>query len=394
MPNSLIQPVDLSVLNYAYGQPDCQGIYKVIPEDFMVEEQIAYELSGEGEHLWCWVEKTGENTDWVLQQLAKWAGVSPSKIGVAGQKDRHAVTRQWFSIQLPGLVNPSVDDFKVANVAILKTIRHQRKLQTGGLSGNRFTVVIRNIQLLQGEDTDVVQSLQARLNLIKERGVPNYYGEQRFGIHGRNIKQGEKLLAGELPKVKRNQKSLFLSAIRSWMFNILLSERIKRQNWNQLLPGDVLQLEGSNKWFIEDGSTRLAERVNTLDLHPTGALFGKGALPTEKCALEIERSVADSFKRWIAGLDEYGVKQDRRALRLLPLDLEWQWIASSAERADVLAVAFGKLSLESDWLSAPVLQLSFSLRSGSYATMVMRELLQGKDYQVMLKAAQNPDETK
>jgi tRNA pseudouridine13 synthase len=393
MPNSLIQSADLSLLNYAYGQPDCQGIYKVIPEDFMVEEQIAYELSGEGEHLWCWVEKIGENTDWVLQQLAKWAGVSPSKVGVAGQKDRHAVTRQWFSIQLPILIDPKVDDFKLKNVAILKTIRHHRKLQTGGLSGNRFTVVIRNIQPFQGGDADVIQSLQARLNLIKEQGVPNYYGEQRFGIHGRNVKQGEKLLAGELPKVKRNQKSMFLSAIRSWMFNVLLSERIKLQNWNQLLPGDVLQLEGSNKWFVEDGSTDLAERVNTLDVHPTGALFGKGVLPTEKNALKIEQSIAEGFKTWIAGLDEYGVKQDRRALRLLPLDLEWQWIASSAEREDVLSVAFDKLSLESDWRTAPVLQLSFSLRSGSYATMVMRELLQGQDYQVMLKSTQTPLQT-
>ncbi len=393
MPDSLIQPADLTQLNYAYGQPDCQGIYKVIPEDFRVEEQIAYELSGEGEHLWCWVEKTGENTDWVLQQLAKWAGVSPSKIGVAGQKDRHAMTRQWFSIQLPVLTDPKVDDFKVKNIAILKTIRHQRKLQTGGLSGNRFTVMIRNIQPVQGDDTDVIQPLQARLNLIKERGIPNYYGEQRFGIHGRNVKQGEKLLAGELPKVKRNQKSMFLSAIRSWMFNVLLSERIKLQSWNQLLPGEVLQLEGSNKWFVEDGSTGLAERVNTLDVHPTGALFGKGVLPTEKSALQIEQNIAESFKTWITGLDEYGVKQDRRALRLLPLDLEWQWIASSAEHADDLSVAFDKLSLESDWRTAPVLQLSFSLRSGSYATMVMRELLQGQDYQVMLKTAQNPLKT-
>ncbi len=393
MPNALMQPADLKVLNYAYGQPDCQGIYKVIPQDFRVEEQIAYELSGEGEHLWCWVEKTGENTDWVLQQLAKWAGVSPSKIGVAGQKDRHAVTRQWFSIQLAGLVNLNIDDFKVKNVTILKTLRHQRKLQTGGLSGNRFTVIIRNVQPFEGNDTDVIQSLQARLNQIKEQGVPNYYGEQRFGIHGRNIKQGEKLLAGGLPKVKRNQKSLFLSAIRSWMFNVLLSERIKQQNWNQLLPGDVLQLEGSNKWFVEDDSTGLAERVNTLDVHPTGALFGQGVLPTEKSALKIEQSIAEHFKSWITGLDEYGVKQDRRALRLLPLELEWQWIASSADCADALSMAFDKLPLKSDWHTAPVLQLSFSLRSGSYATMVMRELLQGQDYQGMLKAIQNAPET-
>lgn len=389
MPNVLTHSADLNQLHYAYGQPECEGIYKVLPQDFIVEEQIAYPLSGDGEHLWCWVEKTGENTDWVLQQLAKWAAVSPSKIGVAGQKDRHAVTRQWFSIQLPGLVNPQIDDFKVPNVTILKSVRHQRKLQTGGLSGNRFTVVIRNIQSRTEGETDIIQALQARLNLIKEQGVPNYYGEQRFGIHGRNLKQGEKLLAGELPKVKRNQKSLYLSSIRSWMFNALLSERIQQQNWNQLLPGDVLQLEGSNKWFIEDGSTELAQRVNALDLHPTGALFGRGDLPTEKSALEIEQSMAEPFKAWIVGLDHYGVKQDRRALRLLPLELEWQWIACSTESEDALSMAFDKLSFESDWRTAPALQLSFSLRSGSYATMVMRELLQGQDYQVLLKSIHN-----
>ena len=391
MPNSITQTADLNILNYAFGTPSCQGVYKVIPEDFMVEEQIAFELSGEGEHLWCWVEKTGENTDWVLQQLAKWAGVSPSKIGVAGQKDRHAVTRQWFSIQLPVLIDPKIEDFKIANVSILKMIRHQRKLQTGGLSGNRFTVVIRNIQPLEEDETDVIQPLQSRLNLIKNEGVPNYYGEQRFGLHGRNIKQGEKLLAGQLPKVKRNQKSMFLSAIRSWMFNVLLSERIQQKNWNQLLPGDVLQLEGSNKWFVEDGSADLAMRVKTLDLHPTGALFGKGVLPTEKSALEIEQSVADGFKTWIAGLDEYGVNQDRRALRLLPLELEWQWVDSSktsAEFMDALEDAFEKLSPDVQWVNQPALKLSFSLRSGSYATMVMRELLQGQDYQVMLKDVQ------
>ncbi len=109
--------------------------------------------------------------------------------------------------------------------------------------------------------------------------------------------------------------------------------------------------------------------------------------------MEIEQNIAEGFKTWIAGLDEYGVKQDRRALRLLPLELEWQWIASSVEHADALGSAFDKLSLESDWRTAPALQLSFTLRSGSYATMVMRELLQGQDYQVMLKATQNPLET-
>ena len=382
MTNPLIDTADLTLLNYAFRKPNIEGVYKVLPEDFIVEEQIAYELSGEGEHLWCWVQKRSENTDWVLQQLAKWAGVSPSKVGVAGQKDRHAVTRQWFSIQLPGLDNPEISDFKVDNLKLLKVIRHQRKLQTGGLSGNRFTLTIRDLQ--GGED--LIEVLQQRLEKIKSQGVPNYFGEQRFGIHGRNIKQGVKLLAGELPKVKRNQKSMYLSAIRSWMFNALLSERIQQKNWNQLLKGDALQLEGSNKWFLEDGSEDLSDRIKALDLHPTGPLCGKGDLPTKSEALSIESEVASQYTDWIEGLDSYGVNQDRRALRVLPLDLEWQWQVSASEDEVALTQAFDKLSRGLDWQTHPVLKISFSLRSGSYATMVMRELLLGQDYQTVLKS--------
>ncbi len=379
-----IAVADLTVLNYAFGVPDVSGVYKVIPEDFIVEEQIAFELSGEGEHLWCWVEKSGENTDWVLQQLAKWAGVSPAKVNIAGQKDRHAVTRQWFSIHLAGRENPCIKTFNVANVQVLKVIRHQRKLQTGGLSGNRFTLTIRNIR--GGEN--FIGVLQQRLESLKADGVPNYFGAQRFGLYGRNIKQGLKLLAGELPKVKRNQKSLYLSALRSWMFNVLLSQRIEQGNWNQLLLGDVLQLQGSNKWFLEDGSSDLTSRVMQLDLHPTGALYGKGTLPTQQEALAIEMGVAEPFSDWISGLDQYGVQQDRRALRVLPMDLTWQWIMENEAVMpveEVLTEAFKRLNMDEAWKACPVLQLSFTLRSGSYATMVLRELLLAQDYQTLLK---------
>jgi len=384
---SATESANLSQLNYAFGKPEVTGVYKVIPEDFIVEEQVAFELSGEGEHLWCWVEKKNENTDWVSQQLAKWAGVSPSKVGVAGQKDRHAVTRQWFSIQLPGQNNPKLADFNVDNVRLLKMVRHQRKLQTGGLSGNRFTLTIRHIH---GENADLITTLQSRLNLIKTAGVPNYFGEQRFGIHGRNIKQGIKLLAGELPKVKRNQKSMYLSAIRSWMFNVLLSERLANSNWNQLLPGDVLQLEGSNKWFLEDGSADLESRLALLDLHPTGALYGKGTLPTQHEALAVENKIAALFSEWIAGLQNYGVQQDRRALRVVPLYFEWQWLSSTGGSSNELTKAFNKLTEDHRWQTNPVLQVSFTLRPGSYATMVMRELLKGQDYQALVKALDNP----
>jgi tRNA pseudouridine13 synthase len=353
--SALSQCSNLSSLAYAYGEPTACAHYKTLAEDFDVEERIAYGLSGEGEHVWCWVEKTSENTDWVLQQLAKWANVPSSRVGVAGQKDRHAVTRQWFSIQLPGLVNPDFAAFNVPNVRILKWVRHQRKLQTGGLSGNQFTLVLRDVS---GD----LEALNARLERIAKDGVPNYFGEQRFGHFGQNLKQAERLFAGELTRVKPNQKSLYLSAVRSQLFNLMLSARVADGSWNQLLPGDVLQLEGSNKWFLEDGSADLAQRMAELDLHPTGLLAADGLSQAQGAVKALEERICALYPQWTAGLSTLGLKSDRRALRVKPLELSWQWLACGDK---------------------PCLKVSFGLRPGSYATMVLRELLHATDAQAL-----------
>jgi len=344
----------MDALAYANGESRCRGVYKQTAQDFIVEEQIAFSLSGEGEHLWCWVEKTGENTDWVSHQLAKWADVPTSRIGVAGQKDRHAVTRQWFSIQLPGKEDPNPDDLALETVKILKMVRHQRKLQTGGLKGNRFELVVRNIQ---GDCKDLEQRLEA----IKTDGVPNYFGEQRFGRHGNNLPKATEFFSGALTRVKRNQKSMYISAARSWMFNLILSERIQQASWNSFLPGDVMQLEGSSKWFEDDGSETLSERVEQFDLHPTGAMVGRGELPSKLGVLALEKRVLTPFTDWIIGLDNLGLKQDRRALRVMPEALTWQWLDDGAEHKS--------------------LKVCFALPSGSYATMVLRELMALKDAQ-------------
>ncbi len=350
-------------LAYANGESRCQGVYKSRAEDFVVEEQIAFTLSGEGEHLWCWVEKKGENTDWVSHQLAKWAGVRTSRVGVAGQKDRHAVTRQWFSIQLPGQEDPDPQALQLDSVRILKMVRHQRKLQTGGLQGNRFELVIRDIQ---GECAD----LETRLQSIREQGVPNYFGEQRFGNHGRNLPKATEFFNGQLTRLKRNQKSMYISAARSWIFNQILSKRIEQQSWNRFMPGDVMQLEGSSRWFEDDGSAELAVRVEQQDLHPTGAMVGRGELPTKQSVLALESEVLNEFPQWAEGLDKLGLKQDRRALRVLPKELTWQWL--------------------SDEDGTKVLQVCFTLPAGSYATMVLRELMQVEDGQRLLKTNKAP----
>lgn len=330
-------------LPYAYGAPCAQARLKSEPADFQVEETIAFSLSGEGEHLWLWVEKQGENTDWVAQQLAKWAGIRLRDIGFAGLKDRHGITRQWFSLYLPGRENPDVSEFQFDSIRILQQVRHQRKLQTGGLSGNRFILTLRDFT---GEQAETEQ----RLEQIKTQGVPNYFGEQRFGRNEHNLVMAQRLFDGELTRLRPAQRGLYISAARSFLFNEILAERVRQQSWNQAWSGDVFQLEGSDKWFVDDGSTELVARVNELDIHPTGALVGAGELVTQQNALKLETQVLSKHQPWCQALADLGLKQERRALRVLPKNLNWQW------------------------LNNQTLQVSFDLAPGRYATVVMREL--------------------
>lgn len=334
----------LQALAYAHGQPQISATLKADPSDFQVTEQIAYPLSGSGEHLWCWVEKEGQNTDWVAKQLAKWAGIEPRAVGVAGKKDRQAITRQWMSCHLPGQSDPDLDQLTVAGVRILKTVRHHRKLQTGGLSGNRFTLVLREV-------TGAPEIVEKRLQTIMQNGVPNYFGEQRFGNDFQNLAKASALFQGQLKSPKRHQKSLYISAARSWIFNEILSQRVQQATWNQAISGDVFQLEASQKWFVDDGDPSLSLRVTEGDLHPTGALTGRGVLPSQSEALLIEQAVLQKHPVWQTGLEKLGLKQERRALRVIPKNMTWQWLEDQA------------------------LSVSFDLPAGSYATMVIRELL-------------------
>lgn len=354
-------------LPYTYGEPPSSGKLKTEPADFLVEEVLPFDLSGSGEHLWLWVEKEGENTDWVAQQLSKSAGIRVRDVGYAGLKDRHAITRQWFSLYLPGKENPtfenltasSIEDFSAENetsinsapnnstIRILKTIRHSRKLHTGALQSNRFTILLRQITGDQSE-------IESRLTIIKREGVANYFGEQRFGKEGKNLDLVDRLFAGELTRLKSNKRGLIISSARSYLFNLILAERVRQNNWNQSLAGDAFQLEGSDKWFVDDNSKNLADRVNQKDIHPTGALFGEGDLPVFGECKNLEEKVLSNHQSWCRSLADLGLKQDRRSLRLWPKNLNWQWQDEST------------------------LLLNFELRSGSYATMLIRELIKTK----------------
>ena len=369
-----IPSADFSSLAYAFAEPAVRAELKTYPEDFIVEEIIDYELSRTGEHLWCWVEKSQQNTDWVAGQLAKWANTSKRNVGYAGKKDRQAVTRQWFSIHLPGKADPDENSLNIEGVKILRTTRHNRKLQRGGLAANQFTLRLRNLNFVSTADNFdigfIQQAVEATLEQIKSQGFPNYFGEQRFGHNGQNLLKAEQLFLQEPSSNKkdrhhsrnrkhnklRNQEGLYISAARSWMFNVLLSQRIRADNWNQYLSGDVLQLEGSKRWFSGESEVGedLTQRVLEQDIHPTGALFGDGDLPSQAEAKVLEQGIMERFPSWMQGLQNRRVMADRRALRVLPKALKWQWIN------------------ESEILD---LQISFTLPAGSYATMLLREVL-------------------
>lgn len=332
----------MSELPYAFGAPPLTARLRTNPEDFQVEEILGYDPDGAGEHLLLWVEKRDANTDWVARELAKFVGVPPVAVGYAGMKDRRAVTRQTFSVQLAGRPDPDWSGFPHAEVKVLAATRHSRKLKRGALRGNRFVLVLREAQ---GDHAMAERVLQQ----IAVRGVPNYYGEQRFGREGGNVAQARAMFGGR--RVDRDQRSMLLSAARSQIFNQVLAVRVERGCWDTPLEGEVWCLAGSRSWFgPEPFNDALAGRLVRADIHPSGPLWGQGEPPTQADAGMFEREAGAANSDLVAGLTTARMDQERRPLRLLPGDLRWRWLDDTE------------------------LELSFELPAGAYATVVVREL--------------------
>ncbi|HUH30667.1 MAG TPA: tRNA pseudouridine(13) synthase TruD [Rhodanobacter sp.] len=331
-----------SELPRAYGGPVLHATLRALVEDFRVEEILGYNADGHGEHALLWVEKRDANTDWVARELAKFAGVPPVAVGYAGLKDRHAVTRQTFSVQLAGKPDPDWSQLACAGVNVLAATRHSRKLKRGALRGNRFVLVLRDVR---GDHA----AADALLAQIAARGVPNYFGEQRFGRAGDNVAQARAMFAGR--RVERNKRSLLLSAARSQIFNDVLALRVERDVWDRALDGEIWSLAGSRSWFgPEPYTAALAERMARGDIHPSGPLWGQGEPPSADEAGALERAIGVAHADLVHGLTAARMDQERRALRLLPRDLKWRWLATDT------------------------LELAFDLPAGSYATVVVREL--------------------
>jgi len=328
---------------YAYGGAQSQGIIRKVPDDFIVNEIQSFELSGTGEHAFILIEKCSENTDYVARLLARFAGVRQRDVSYAGLKDRHARTTQWFSVWLPGKPDPDWQALNSETIKVLQATRHSKKLKRGSLAGNQFILRIRDCS---GDNAILEQQLQT----IKTQGVPNYFGEQRFGRDGGNIAKARALFAGE--KVSRNQRSLYLSAARSYLFNHILSARVANNSWNQALVGDVLMFDSSHSFFkAEVLDESILQRVEQLDVHPTATLWGKGETQASAEVAILEQQVIRLYSDLAQGLCSFGMEQDRRALRSHIQELQWQFIDNTS------------------------LELSFTLNAGSYATSLLREIV-------------------
>jgi tRNA pseudouridine13 synthase len=326
----------------AYGQPPITGCIRQSPEDFFVEEIPRSLPDGEGQHVWLSIEKRLLNTDQVAGQLAKIAAVPRKAVSFAGMKDRNAVTRQWFSVDLAGKPEPDWQTMNSERIRVLEHARHGRKLRRGYLDGNRFELVLRKVT----GDTD---QLQQNLAHISEHGVPNYFGEQRFGRDNSNLTSASQLMAGQRLKLNRNQRGLIYSAARSYLFNMVLARRVVAGNWRQIIEGDLMALADKRGFFTAHLDDReLQQRLDDGAIHPTGPLWGSGSLQPAADALESEQAALAGLQDWQQWLERQGLEMDRRPLRLLVQDMQWQ--------------------LEDDGL-----YLQFSLTTGGFATSVLRE---------------------
>lgn len=336
---------ELPVWPYAYGGPSGSGIIRHLPDDFQVSEQLAFEPSGAGEHVFLQVQKISENTDFIARQIARYAGVRQRDIGYAGLKDRHAIATQWFSVWLPGKETPDWSGLESENLKILDVTRHARKLKRGVLAANHFKLLVRD---WQGELSQTTRQLMS----IKRQGVPNYFGIQRFGHAGQNITKALSVFQGA--KVKHEQRSIYLSAVRAYLFNQVLAKRVGQNNWRQGLAGDSFMFADSKAFFQGAVLDELInQRLSLGEIHPTGPLWGIGKQTADTEALALESAVLAQYPELCQGLEQEKLELARRALRVNVLDLEWQWLA-----ADNLA-------------------LSFSLPPGCFATSVLREIISG-----------------
>ncbi|MGC7590865.1 tRNA pseudouridine(13) synthase TruD [Bisgaard Taxon 46] len=328
-------------LAYLQTRPEQTALLKAECADFVVKENLGYEMSGDGEFVAVKVRKTDCNTLFVGEKLAQFVGIADRNMGYAGLKDRKAVTEQWFCLQMPGQPTPDFSQFQLEGVEILEVTRHNRKIRTGSLDGNHFEILLRG-----AKETD---ELKERLENLKKFGFPNYFTEQRFGRDGHNLTQALRWATGEIKVKDRKKRSFYLSAARSEVFNLVVSERIDLQLAQQVLRGDILQLQGSHSWFQADENedlNALQVRLEQQDILLTAPLIGEQNHP----ATDIENQVVGQHHVLLKLMAQERMKAARRPILMQAQDLRWAFTEEG-------------------------LKLYFYLPAGSYATALVRELV-------------------
>ncbi|QTF07299.1 tRNA pseudouridine(13) synthase TruD [Brenneria izadpanahii] len=332
-------------LTWLHGEPRASGVLKSAAEDFMVIEDLGFQPDGEGEHILARIRKRGCNTQFVADALAKFARIPQRAVSYAGLKDRHAVTEQWFCLHIPGKASPDLRDFTLEGCEVLEFARHRRKLRIGALQGNAFTLVLRQV-------SDRAE-VDARLQLIAQYGVPNYFGSQRFGKNGNNLEQARLWANNDIRVKERSKRSFYLSASRSALFNQVASARLAQRLAKTVLCGDALQLTGRGSWFVAkaDELPALQTRLDAGELQITAPLPGDGAPGTQDAALIFEQESLAGQETLLSLLQRERVEPARRAILLYPRQMRW------------------------DWRDETTVELKFWLPAGSFATSVAREIL-------------------
>ena len=326
---------------YLHGGPLGRVGFKTQPEDFIVEELLGFEPSGVGEHCLVWVEKRDLDSNTAGARLADALGLRRRLVSHCGLKDRHAVTRQWFSLYMPGQLSPEPTALESEGLRVLRVTRNTRKLRRGIHLGNRFTIRLRE------PDFDA----EERWSQIVSVGVPNVFGSQRFGNEGRNVEKALAMFRGEFTPGDRLLRGLLLSAVRSHLFNAVVAERMKRGCWDRALQGEVYGFpDNGTLLLIENQRGDEMQRFADGKVEITAPLWGSGELHSAGDVRELEIEVMSRFPELTAGLEAAGLHQERRVMRLRPMNPNFTIL----EDGD--------------------LQLSFDLPRGTYATAILREL--------------------
>ncbi|WP_413787061.1 tRNA pseudouridine(13) synthase TruD [Psychrobacter sp. SZ93C1] len=361
-----------------------RATYKANTTDFIVNEILPLDFTNEGEHLWLHIEKSGMNTAYLAKLLSEWAEIPLRDVGYSGLKDRHALTTQWFSLRIPKKQLPvtefaPIDIGETESVTILAQHWHNKKLNRGTHRANQFVITLRDIQF-DNSDTETLEpeqllsakeTVEQYLSSISKSGVPNYFGPQRFGRQGNNVREALSLFSrppraprpsskkSKSKRAPREQNTMELSAARSLIFNEILAARVRDGSWNTGLSGEVFNLDGSGSIFTsEEIDDTLCERMASGDIHPTAVMWGRDNDKVSNAAADIENDTVQHsplLTQLAAGLEQRDIKAQRRALRLPIEALTWEWRDSEED--------------------SQTLVLNFTLTTGSFATSVLASLV-------------------